>query len=91
MTDDEWKQIQEIGLPPGFTWKKDDNAFGIHTESPLWWHWFRYELTDSQSYTQNSIWYHEPRKEGQHQVVIIDDPIHAAQFMAAKILLGIYG
>ena len=90
MTDDEWKQIQQIDLPPGFVWERDDNAWGIKTRTSNWWHWFRYELTDSQSYTQNSIWYHEPQKEKQHQVAIINDPIHAAQFMAAKIWLGMY-
>lgn len=90
MTPEQWKQIQKIELPSEFEWHQDDNAFGVRSKSSNWGHWFQYTLTDSMSYTQNSIWYHEPSKGAQHQVTTIEDPIHAAQFMAAKILFGIY-
>lgn len=90
MTNNEWKQIQKIELPPGFVWERDDNAWGIQTRTPHWWHWFQYVLADSMSYPQNSIWYHRSDQGEQHQATIIDDPIHAAHYMAAKIYLGMY-
>jgi len=40
MTNNEWKQIQKIELPPGFVWEQDDNAWGVQTKTPYWWHWF---------------------------------------------------
>lgn len=90
MTPEQWEQIQEIELPPGFVWEQDDNAFGIQTTQPLWWHWFQYTLEDNQNYPRNTVWYHKNGETGQHQVATIEDTLDAAHYMAAKIWLGMY-